>query len=101
MDSVFSSLADPTRRDILRRVTRSELTVGEISADYDMSMAAVSKHIKMLERAMLVIKRRRGKEQLVSARTNALAEAREYLEWYRQFMDGQLDSLEEFLNKEV
>ncbi|HVX47881.1 MAG TPA: metalloregulator ArsR/SmtB family transcription factor [Candidatus Saccharimonadales bacterium] len=101
LDSVFGSLADPTRRDILRRVARSELTVGEISADYDMSMAAVSKHIKMLEKAKLVIKRRRGKEQLVRARTGTLAEAREYLEWYRRFMDGRLDSLEEYLNKEA
>lgn len=89
MDSVFGALADPTRRDILKRVTRSELTVGEIAVSYDMSLAAVSKHLKMLEKARLIVKRRKGKQQLVRARPDTLSEATEYLEWYWKFMESK------------
>lgn len=77
-------MADPTRRDILRRVARSELTVNEISVPYDMSLAAVSKHLKILEKAKLIIKRRQGKQQLVQLAPTAFKDADEYLEWYRQ-----------------
>jgi DNA-binding transcriptional ArsR family regulator len=101
LDSVFGSLADPTRRDILRRVSRQRLTVGEIAKPYDLTFAAVSKHLKVLERAKLIIKRRRGKEQMVSLAPQALAEAAEYLQWYRQFMDARFDALEDYLSKEV
>ena len=100
LDSVFGSLADPTRRDILRRVTRSELSVSEIAAHYDMSLAAVSKHLKILEKARLVARRRKGKRQLVSARPAALDDAAEYLDWYRNFMETRLDSLEKYLAEE-
>lgn len=99
LDNVFGSLADPTRRDILRRVARRELTVGEISSNYDMSLAAVSKHLKILERARLIMKRRRGKQQLVRLSPAALHEASDYLEWYGQFMNERFDSLEEYLKK--
>jgi DNA-binding transcriptional ArsR family regulator len=67
LDDVFGALADPTRRDILRRVTCSELTVSEIANPYDMSMAAVSKHLKVLEQAGLITKRKKGKKHLVRA----------------------------------
>ena len=99
LDSIFSSLADPTRRDILRRVADSELNVGEIAAPYALSFAAVSKHLMVLQRAKLIIKRQRGKEQLVHLAPHALASATEYLEWYRRFMGNQMDSLGHSLNK--
>jgi DNA-binding transcriptional ArsR family regulator len=99
LDDVFGSLADPTRRDILRRVARSELTVSQISADYDMSLAAVSKHLKILEKAKLVMKRRHGKQQLVRLSPDALAEAREYLGWYQRFMNDKFEELDIYLNK--
>ncbi|HET7060129.1 MAG TPA: metalloregulator ArsR/SmtB family transcription factor [Candidatus Saccharimonadales bacterium] len=100
LDSVFGSLADPTRRDILRRVARSELTVSQISSPYDMSLAAVSKHLKILEQAKLVIKRRRGKQQLVRAAPQTLGEAEKYLESYRRLWEDRFDALDELLNKE-
>ncbi len=84
LDSVFGSLADSTRRDILRRVARSELSVSEIAHSYDISLAAVSKHLKILEQAKLVIKRRRGKQQLVQAAPKTLTDAEKYLEQYHQ-----------------
>ena len=100
LDSIFGSLADPTRRDILRRVTNDELSVGEIAKSYDLTFAAISKHLKVLEKAQLIIKRRRGKEQMISLAPRALADAAEYLQWYQQFMDQKYDSLEKYLNKE-
>jgi DNA-binding transcriptional ArsR family regulator len=101
LDSVFGSLADTTRRDILRRVARSELSVSQIAQPYDLSLAAVSKHLKILERARLVVKRRQGKQHLVQLAPRAFADAEDYLEWYRQLWEDRLDSLEEYLNKEI
>jgi DNA-binding transcriptional ArsR family regulator len=97
LDNIFSSLADPTRRDILERVALGELTVSEIALPYDMSLAAVSKHLKILERAKLIIKRRRGKEQLVSMDAQGLADANRYIEQYKQLWEQRLDSLDEYL----
>jgi DNA-binding transcriptional ArsR family regulator len=97
LDSLFGSLADPTRRDILERVAKAELTVSEIALPYDMSLAAVSKHLKVLERARLIIKRRRGKELLVSMNAQALEDAERYLEQYKQLWEKRLDSLDQYL----
>jgi DNA-binding transcriptional ArsR family regulator len=100
LDSVFGSLADPTRRDILSRVSQAELTVSEIALPYDLSLAAVSKHLKILEKARLIIKRRRGKQQLVLAAPAAIEEAKDYLESYRQLWEERFDRLDELLSKE-
>ncbi|MDB5179319.1 MAG: ArsR family transcriptional regulator [Patescibacteria group bacterium] len=82
LDSIFGSLADPTRRDILRRVAGVELSVSEIAQPYNLSLAAVSKHLKILEKAKLVIKRRQGKQQFVQASPVAIKGAARYLEFY-------------------
>ena len=100
LDSVFGSLADPTRRDILQRVADRELSVGEIARAYNLTFAAISKHLKVLEKAQLVIKRRRGKEQMVSLSPQALADADEYLRQYRQLWENRLDALEVLLERE-
>jgi DNA-binding transcriptional ArsR family regulator len=100
LDSIFGSLADPTRRNILQRLMNGELTVGEIAKPYDLTLAAVSKHIKILEQAKLVVKRRRGKQQYVALSPPAFADAVEYLDWYRRLWEQRFDSLEEYLNKE-
>jgi DNA-binding transcriptional ArsR family regulator len=100
LDSVFGSLADPTRRDILDRVAREELSVSQIAQPYDLSLAAVSKHLKILERARLVIKRRRGKRQLVSLAPTAFKDAEDYLQQYGAIVSVRLDSLEEYLKEE-
>jgi len=100
LDSIFASLADPTRRDILRRVSDHELSVSEIAKPYDFTFSAVSKHLKVLEKAGLIIKRRKGKEQMVSLAPRAMADALEYIQWYGQFVEHRYDSLEKYLNKE-
>lgn len=99
LDTVFSSLADPTRRDILQRVSREELSVGEIAAPYDLTFAAVSKHLKVLERAKLIMKRRKGKEQMVHLTPQALANADDYLSQYRRMWEDRFNNLENYLKE--
>jgi DNA-binding transcriptional ArsR family regulator len=101
LDVVFGSLSDPTRRDILNRVAKSELSVGQIAESYDVSLAAISKHLKVLERARLIIKRRRGNEQIVQLAPQALADVDEYLRQYRQLWEGRLQALEVVLGSET
>jgi DNA-binding transcriptional ArsR family regulator len=100
LDSIFGSLADPTRRDILRRLATGELSIGAIAEPYNLTFAAISKHVQLLERAKLVIKRRQGKQQYVALAPGAFASATAYLEWYRDLWEERLDSLENYLNKE-
>jgi DNA-binding transcriptional ArsR family regulator len=97
LDSIFASLADPTRRDILARVARAELSVGQLVQEYDMSFAAVSKHLKIMEHARLIIKRREGKKQMVSLAPDALMSADEYLEQYRQMWQSRYDKLDKLI----
>jgi DNA-binding transcriptional ArsR family regulator len=97
LDLIFGSLADATRRDILGRVARQELSVGEIASSYDMSFAAVSKHLVVLERAQLVTKRREGKLQIAALSPPALTDASNHLERYREIWESRLDRLERYL----
>lgn len=97
LDLVFSSLADGTRRDILRRVARRELSVGEIAESYTISLAAVSKHLFVLEKARLITKRRRGKTQVVALAPDALGHAAKDLERYREIWETRLDRLARYV----
>jgi DNA-binding transcriptional ArsR family regulator len=98
LDDTFGALADQTRRDILRRVSRAELSIGEIARFYDLTFAAVSKHLKVLEKAKLIVKERRGKERIVRISPGALANADNYLEFYRKLWEERLDTLDNYIN---
>jgi DNA-binding transcriptional ArsR family regulator len=100
LDAIFGSLADTTRRDILRRVAGRELSVGEIAASYDISLAAVSKHLIVLEQARLVTKRREGKLQVVSLSPAPLTDASRHLERVRDIWESRLDRLEKYLEEQ-
>jgi DNA-binding transcriptional ArsR family regulator len=100
LDITFNALADATRRDILRRLYDVEMSIGEIAKPYPLTFAAISKHIKVLERAQIIIKRRRGKQQMISLAPQAFADAAEYLQWYRNLRESRLDSLEQYLSEE-
>lgn len=100
LDSIFGSLADTTRRDILRRVAGRELSVGEIASSYDISLAAVSKHLIVLEQARLVTKRREGKLQIVGLLPATLTDASKHLERYRDIWESRLDRLERYLKEQ-
>ncbi len=82
IDSVFVALSDATRRDILERTSAAPLTVNQIAVNYDMSLAAVSKHLKVLEEAGLITKRKSGRFVFISAHPAGIAEAFEYISQY-------------------
>ena len=99
LDAVFSSLSDPIRRDILARVGIRELSVGELVKNYNVSFAAISKHLKVLEGAQLVNKRKEGKKHMVTLAPGALKSADEYLEQYRKMWESRVKNLEALLNE--
>ncbi|MET3721758.1 MULTISPECIES: ArsR family transcriptional regulator [unclassified Arthrobacter] len=82
VDRLFQALADATRRDIVRRVTVAEYSVSGLAALYAMSFAAVQKHVAVLERAFLVTKEKRGREQIVRGDHEGLQKARRLLDDY-------------------
>lgn len=100
LDSIFGSLADPTRRDILRRVSKGELSVSEVALPYHQSLASISKHLGVLEQAHLINKHRRGRQQFVTLSPAAFQGAAEYLHKYESIWDDRFDSLEHYLHKE-
>lgn len=79
LDDVFGALADVTRRDILRRLSREDLTVGRIAEPYQISLPAISKHLNVLEKAGLVGRKKIGREQFVRLIAGNLCSADEYL----------------------
>lgn len=93
LDAIFASLADPTRRDMLRRLRPKTHSVGELAIHYDLTFAAVSKHLQVLERAHLITKHRNGRTQLVELSPTGLRQAENYLEQYRKLWEGRLDRL--------
>jgi len=100
LDLVFGSLADPTRRDMLQRLMHGEQSVGELAQEYRLTFAAVSKHLKVLEKAKLIIKQRRGKQQMIYISPQTLANADGYLRQYRALWEERFDSLERVLEQE-
>src|SRR5438270_4252782 len=99
LDSIFGALSDPTRRDILRRVVDNQLSIGQIAKDYNLTFAAVSKHLMVLEKAKLIIKRRVGRRQFVRAYPTGLKEADDYLEEYRQLWENRFEKLDALLKE--
>jgi DNA-binding transcriptional ArsR family regulator len=96
-DRVFHALADATRRDILLRVMKGENSVSTLASYYPMSFAAVQKHVAVLERAHLVTKQRRGREQLVRGDNKEVAYAMQQLEKFETEWRGRLDRFEAVL----
>lgn len=97
LDRTLSAMADPTRRAILARLCDGDARVGEVAAPFDMSLNAVSKHLKVLEGAGLVRREVRGREHWLSFDGEALREAGAWIDHYRRFWQGRLDALAKFL----
>ena len=98
LDSVFSSLADATRRDILNRVSKQSLSVGELAeAHPGLSFAAVAKHIAVLEGAELVIKKREGRYQIISVNPKAVNQAVAVLKASQAIWDARFAALDNLL----
>ena len=96
-DALFHALADRTRRDILRRVLRGEHSVTALAANYDMSFAAVQKHVAVLERAGLIVKRRTGREQLASGDVDAVRSVASMLGELENVWRGRIGRIDELL----
>jgi DNA-binding transcriptional ArsR family regulator len=97
VDRLFHALADATRRDILRRCVRGEPSVSRLADDYPMSFAAVQKHVAVLERAGMVVKERRGREQLVRTEPRAVERARRVLDRLETAWRGRVDRMADLL----
>jgi len=96
-DAFFHALADRTRRDILRRVLAGEHSVSTLAASYDMSFAAVQKHVAVLERAGLIVKRRHGREQLASGDVEAVRSMSSMLDELEGVWRGRIARIDELL----
>ena len=99
LSQTFAALADPTRRAILARLCSGEATVSELAEPFDMSLPAVSKHLKVLERAGLVARGREAQWRPCRLEAGPLKDANDWLERYRQFWEQSLDRLESYLKQ--
>ena len=97
LDKIFGALADVTRRDILKRVSRAEHTISELAQPYAMSLAAIAKHVSVLEKAGLITKRRSGKEKVIQIQPKTIKVAAAYLSEYEQIWSARFDALEKLL----
>jgi len=100
LDRTFTALADPTRRALLAAVAGGPRTVGDLAAPLPMSLAAVSKHLSVLERAGLVTRTRSGRHQVCTLNSAPLRTAAAWLATYERFWTTRLDALEQYLNTE-
>jgi DNA-binding transcriptional ArsR family regulator len=99
LDSIFHALADPTRREMVRLIAAHERTVSELATPFDMSLAAASKHIKVLERAGLLQRTVTGRTHSCRLNSETLAIATRWLKFYEHFWNNQFDVLERELYK--
>lgn len=97
LDATFSALADGTRRGILARLALEDLPVTEIAAPYDMSLAAVSKHLSVLVKANLIEQHKEGRIRRCKLSPEGMKQAAVWIDFYRQFWDDKFDALAEYL----
>src|SRR5256884_8216048 len=100
LDKTFAALADPTRRRILAHLAQGDRRVTDLARPHDMSLPAVSKHLRVLEKAGLLRRRRYGRVHEMRLDAKPLKQAAQWVEEYRKFWEGSLDRLAEYLEKE-
>jgi DNA-binding transcriptional ArsR family regulator len=99
LSTTLAALADPTRRAILARLTLGEAAVGELAQPFDMTLPAISKHLKVLERAGLIARGRAGQRRPCRLAPAPLREVSHWVATYREFWEQRLDRLEDYLVK--
>jgi DNA-binding transcriptional ArsR family regulator len=99
LSATFSALADPTRRAILARLAKGEASVTELAEPFDMTLPAISKHLKVLERAGLVARGREAQWRPARLEAKRLREVSDWVERYRRFWEESFDRLDEYLQK--
>ncbi len=100
LDAVFHALSDPTRRAMVRQLAEHERTVSDLASPYDMSLAAASKHIRVLERAKLIERTVRGRTHICKLNPKGLSRVHKWLSYYERFWTQKLDALETLLAEE-
>jgi len=98
LDATFQALSDPTRRGMLASLALGERSIGELGEPFAMSFAGAAKHVKVLESAGLIERRKDGRKQICSLNAEPLAEAERWLKQWEQFWTVRLDRLEELIN---
>jgi DNA-binding transcriptional ArsR family regulator len=99
LDAIFAALSDPTRRGMLELLARAECCVTELARPFSMSLPAVSKHLRVLERAGLVKRSRDGRVHRMTLDSEPMREASAWIEQYRKFWEGQFDALAHYLEQ--
>lgn len=99
LSTIFAALADPTRRAIIARLASGESSVTELAAPFEMSMPAISKHLKVLERAGLISRGREAQWRPCSLQAGPLKEAADWIEHYRRNWEQNLDCLDDYLRE--
>ena len=97
LSTTFAALADPTRRAILARLAAGETSVTELAEPFEMTLPAISKHLKVLQRAGLIERRREAQWRPARLEAGPLRDVAEWLEHYRRFWEGSFDRLEDYL----
>lgn len=100
VNRIFRALADATRRDIVRRTLVDEVSVSQLASAYDMSFAAVQKHVAVLEEAKLVTKEPRGRERMVRGEPDRIRQAQQLLDQFEQLWRSRIDRLDALLDEE-
>jgi DNA-binding transcriptional ArsR family regulator len=100
LDAAYAALADPTRRAILARLALGEANVREIAEPFPISAPAISRHLKVLEDAALIARRKQGQTHILSLNPAGLKSAQEWLDHYRAFWSGAFDRLDAHLRKD-
>lgn len=99
LSNTFAALADPTRREILAQLTTGKKTVSDLAEPFDMTMPAITKHLKVLEKANLVERSRQAQYRPCKLHPEPLKDIDEWMEQYRQFFEESFDRLDSYLNK--
>jgi DNA-binding transcriptional ArsR family regulator len=100
LDTVFSALADPTRREILRMLLEDDMAVTDVADPFEMSLAAISKHLAILAAAGLIVQEKRGRVKWCKLDPDALRDASVWMQGFGQFEPVNLDAFEAFLRRE-
>ena len=100
LDATFGALADPTRRAILARLARGNASVGELASPFDFALPTISRHLKVLEQARLIEKRKDASRRECRLRVEPLRQASQWIATYTSFWEATLESLEEFSIRE-
>lgn len=98
LDVIFSALSDSTRRTMLRRLSKGEMSVTELAAPFDMSKPAITKHLKVLEKAGLLRRQIVGRVHHCRLAPQPLSEAAEWIAFYEKFWNARFDALDQYLN---